>query len=82
MNMPPDITPESIHNIVTEREIPLRRRTFAAEYVNEIFRYGAGIGAIIEQYEHIGRGMEQARRNIVKAKDAGRSFPSGRRAGV
>jgi len=71
------ITPEYIQQIITEEEIPLRSRTFAPDTVKAVFRYGAVVGAVIEHYPNIPRGMERARQIIHNAEEAGRSLPSG-----
>jgi BirA family biotin operon repressor/biotin-[acetyl-CoA-carboxylase] ligase len=70
-------TSEYIQQIITEEEIPLRRKTFAPDTIRAIFRYGAIVGSTIEHHEQIPRGMDRARELIHRAEDANLSFPSG-----
>jgi BirA family biotin operon repressor/biotin-[acetyl-CoA-carboxylase] ligase len=71
------ITPEYIQQIMANEGIPLRRRSFAVDTVNEIFRYGAIVGNTIEHHLKIPRAMDRARQLIHKAVEENLSFPSG-----
>ncbi|MGW8161001.1 MAG: biotin--[acetyl-CoA-carboxylase] ligase [Desulfobulbales bacterium] len=77
MVTPESLTPETIQRIMHEVEIPLRRKTFAPDIINEICRYGAIIGNTIEHHAQISRGMGRARQLIEKDEMAKQSFASG-----
>jgi len=77
MSGPRHITPEYIQQIITEEEIPLRSRTFAPETVDQVLRYGAVVGSVIEHHSHVPRGMDRARQLIRVAEEANLSFHSG-----
>ncbi|MBW2467418.1 MAG: biotin--[acetyl-CoA-carboxylase] ligase [Deltaproteobacteria bacterium] len=70
-------TPDNIQQDIDKDEIPLRSRTFAPDIVNEIFRYGAVVGSVIEQYERISRGADALRQRIREAEEKNESFHSG-----
>lgn len=71
------LTPDYIQQLITEDEIPLRRKAFAPDTVNEVFRYGGVVGSVIEQHSRISRGAEWARRLILAAEEKNKSFHSG-----
>ena len=71
------LTPDYIEQIIIQDEVPLRSRTFAPDIVNEIFRYGAVVGSVIEQHSRIPRGAESARQLILQAEENNTSFHSG-----
>jgi BirA family biotin operon repressor/biotin-[acetyl-CoA-carboxylase] ligase len=77
MTKPKKLTPKLIRQIITGEEIPLRRRSFEPETVDEVLRYGAIVGSVIEQHALIPRGMDRARELIRHAEEAGISFASG-----
>ena len=77
MNNSDKITPDFIHKIIQEEEIPLRSTTFAPDTVNEILRYGAIVGNTIEHHEKLYRGMDWARQLIQSTEETNRSFRSG-----
>jgi len=70
-------TSDYIQQVINEEEIPLRRKKFAPDIVNKIFRYGAMVGHTIEHLEQVPRGMDWARQLILRAEEADLSFPSG-----
>jgi BirA family biotin operon repressor/biotin-[acetyl-CoA-carboxylase] ligase len=70
-------TPDYIQQIINEEEIPLRSKTFRPEDVTTILRYGAVVGAVIEHYPHIPRGMDKARQLVQHAEEKNVSFHSG-----
>jgi BirA family biotin operon repressor/biotin-[acetyl-CoA-carboxylase] ligase len=71
------LTPELIQQLITEDEIPLRRKAFTHDTVNEVFRYGGVVGSVIEQHSRISRGAEWARQLILAAEEKNKSFHSG-----
>lgn len=71
------LTPDDIERVITEEEIPLRSRTFSPDTVDEVFRYGAVVGSVIEQHSRISRGAELARQLILQAEENDTSFNSG-----
>ena len=77
MTIPKPLTSDYIRQIINEEEIPLRRRKFAPDIVNKIFRYGAIVGHTIEHLEQVPRGMDWARQLILRTEEANLSFPSG-----
>jgi len=66
-----------IRQIILAEEIPLRSRTFTAETIHTVLRYGAIVGDTVEQHGQIPRGMDWARQLIGRAEETNRSFPSG-----
>ena len=72
------LTPDRIQQIINEEEVPLRRRIFSPDTVNEVFRYGAIVGNTLEHHAQIPRGMDWARQLIHGAEAANLSFPSGK----
>ncbi|KPJ99789.1 MAG: hypothetical protein AMJ60_03750 [Desulfobacterales bacterium SG8_35] len=77
MNDSKKLSSEDIQRIITEEEIPIRRKTFAPDVIHAIFRYGAIVGSVIEHHEQIPRGMDRARELIQRTEEAHLSFPSG-----
>jgi BirA family biotin operon repressor/biotin-[acetyl-CoA-carboxylase] ligase len=77
MNNPNICSSEAIRQILAKEEIPLRLKTYSPETVDEIMRFGAAIGSIIEHHKRLERGMDRARQLIRKAEAAGQSFSSG-----
>ena len=71
------LSPDTINRVIIKEEAPLRRRAFASDTVNEIFRYGAFIGSVIKQHSRIPRGTESARQLILQAEETDISFHSG-----
>jgi BirA family biotin operon repressor/biotin-[acetyl-CoA-carboxylase] ligase len=71
------LTPDYIQQIINEEEIFLRRKAFAPDTVNEVFRYGGVVGSVIEQHSRISRGAEWARQLILAAEEKNKSFHSG-----
>ena len=71
------LTPDYVQQIITDEETPLRGKKFAPPVVNEVLRYGAFVGSVIEHHEQIYRAMERARGLIRHAEELNRSFHSG-----
>jgi BirA family biotin operon repressor/biotin-[acetyl-CoA-carboxylase] ligase len=71
------LTPDYIQQIINEEEVPLRSRAFVPESVNEILRYGAVVGSVIEHHSRISRGADWARQLILTAEEKNQSFQSG-----
>ena len=77
MSSPKILTPEYIQQIIAAEEIPLRAKEFPADMVKAILRYGAVIGATVEHYPCLPRGMDRARRVIRDAEEKKLSFHTG-----
>lgn len=76
-NSPKLLTPDYLHKILKDEEIPLRSRSFPPEMVKAVLRYGAVVGSTIEHYPKIPRGMDKARWLILDAEAKKRSFHTG-----
>ncbi|MEJ2032375.1 MAG: biotin--[acetyl-CoA-carboxylase] ligase [Deltaproteobacteria bacterium] len=71
------LTPSLVRTILQEEELPLRRGSVDPETAAAVLRYGAPVGAVIERYPRLGRGMEYARHIIGEAEAQDRSFATG-----
>jgi len=71
------LTPDYIEQIIINEEAPLRSGAFAPDTVDEVFRYGAVVGSIIEHHSRIPRGADSARQLILQSEENNTSFNSG-----
>jgi BirA family biotin operon repressor/biotin-[acetyl-CoA-carboxylase] ligase len=71
------LTPDYIQQLINEDEIPLRCKKFDPDMVKSVLRYGDVVGSAIEHYPHVLRGMDMARRLILKTEEENRSFHTG-----
>jgi len=71
------LTPDFIQQLVDTEEIPYRSRYFTQEMIEEVLRYGAVTGSVIEHRRRISRGGDLARQFILAAEEKNESFHSG-----
>ena len=77
MGIADKLYPRQIRQIIQAEEIPLRRQSLPGKTVNTVFRFGAVVGAVIETFPKLERGMDHARQLIRRHEEEGISFPSG-----
>ncbi|MDH5297568.1 MAG: biotin--[acetyl-CoA-carboxylase] ligase [Desulfobulbaceae bacterium] len=71
------LTPALVRQLIDDEERGLRQRQCSPGAVDEIFRFGAVAGAVIERFDRLDRGMAHARQLINDCEEGGRSFASG-----
>ncbi len=69
------LTPQALAEYTTSVEQPVRLRETAA--AQDILRYGAGVGSVIQLYPCLDRAMQQARLHISSSEKNGTSVADG-----
>lgn len=72
-----DLTPSLVRQYISDEEMELRGGLVPPEAVAEIFRYGAMVGAEIQSFPSLDRGMDHAKKLIHTCEQENRSFASG-----
>lgn len=74
---PSSLSPLLVQKIIQKEEIPYRAKGMARNTVQEIFKYGAIVGHVINRFDQHERCMDHARYLIHDYDKTGKSFPSG-----
>ncbi|MBE0583898.1 MAG: hypothetical protein IH612_09035, partial [Desulfofustis sp.] len=77
MTVPVCLSVDRLQRFCRDVELPSRRRGPQGRRADEIMRYGAFVGSVVEQHDSLERAMQRAREQIGELERTGQSVLSG-----